>query len=57
MEEKSERSTAEKIVQIVGKEKIVSATDCATRLRLIVKEREIINKEELEKVPMVKGDF
>lgn len=57
MEEKSYKSTAEKIVHIVGKENIVSATHCATRLRLIVKDKDIINKEELEKVPMVKGIF
>lgn len=57
MEEKSYKSTAEKIVHIVGKENIVSATHCATRLRLIVKDKDIINKEELEKVPMVKGTF
>lgn len=57
MGEKSYKSTAEKIVDIVGKENIVSATHCATRLRLIVKDKDIINKEELEKVPMVKGTF
>lgn len=57
MREKSYKSTAEKIVDIVGKGNIVSATHCATRLRLIVKDKDIINKEELEKVPMVKGTF
>lgn len=57
MGENKYKSTAEQIVEIVGKENIISATHCATRLRLIVKDKDSINKEKLENVPMVKGTF
>lgn len=48
---------AEKIVEIVGKDNIVSVTHCATRLRLIVKDREAIDDKAVETVPEVKGVF
>lgn len=48
---------ARRLVEIVGRDNIISATHCATRLRLIVKDREAINEKEVEKVPMVKGTF
>lgn len=51
------RETARKITEIVGKDNIISATHCATRLRLIVKDKESIDEKKLEKVPMVKGTF
>lgn len=51
------RAVAEAIVGIVGKDNIISATHCATRLRLIVKEKDSIDEKKLEKVPMVKGTF
>lgn len=57
MGEADYRKTAEDIIRIVGKENIVSATHCATRLRLIVKDKEAINVKELEKLPIVKGTF
>lgn len=47
----------EVIEKVGGKDNIRSAAHCATRLRLIVKNREIINDEEIEKIPMVKGVF
>lgn len=48
---------AEAIVKIVGKDNIVSATHCATRLRLIVKDRDAIDDKKIEKVDEVKGVF
>ena len=57
MGEADYRKAAEDIIRIVGKENIVSATHCATRLRMIVKEKEAINVKELEKLPLVKGTF
>lgn len=48
---------ARQIAEIVGKDNIISATHCATRLRLIVKDKEAIDEKKLEKVPLVKGTF
>ena len=55
MEGKDYRKAAEDIIRIVGKDNIVSATHCATRLRLIVKDKEAIDIKKLEKLPLVKG--
>ena len=57
MEGKDKRKAAEDIIRIVGKDNIVSATHCATRLRLIVKDKEAIDIKKLEKLPLVKGTF
>ena len=57
MEGKEYRKAAEDIIRIVGKDNIVSATHCATRLRLIVKDKEAIDVKKLEKLPLVKGTF
>lgn len=57
MEGKDYRKAAEDIIRIVGKDNIVSATHCATRLRLIVKDKEAIDIKKLEKLPLVKGTF
>lgn len=57
MGEADYRKAAEDIIRIIGKENIVSATHCATRLRLIVKDKEAINVKELEKLSLVKGTF
>lgn len=51
------KAAAQQIVEIVGKDNIISATHCATRLRLIVKDRELIDEKELEKLSIVKGTF
>lgn len=51
------REAASRIVEIVGRDNILSATHCATRLRLIVKDKEKIDEKELEKLPLVKGTF
>lgn len=57
MEGKDYRKAAEDIIRIVGKDNIVSATHCATRLRLIVKDKEAIDIKKLEKLSLVKGTF
>ena len=57
MAEPNYRDIAQQIVNIVGKDNIISATHCATRLRLIVKDKDVIDGKALEKVPLVKGTF
>lgn len=52
------RKTAEEIYQYVGgKENIVSAAHCATRLRLVIGDNTKCSKEALEDVEGVKGVF
>lgn len=48
---------ARQIIEVVGKENIISATHCATRLRLTVKDKEGIDHKKMEKIPLVKGTF
>jgi len=48
---------AKKIVAVVGEDNIVSATHCATRLRLQVKDRNVIDDSQVEEVDQVKGVF
>lgn len=57
MENTNYQDIARQIVEIVGRDNIISATHCATRLRLIVKDKEAIDEKKLEKVPLVKGTF
>lgn len=52
------KEIANQIIEIVGgAENILSAAHCATRLRLIVKNREIIDDKKVEEVELVKGCF
>ncbi|HFL2474789.1 TPA: glucose PTS transporter subunit IIA [Clostridioides difficile] len=48
---------ANEIIKIIGEDNIISITHCATRLRVMVKDREIINDKKVEKVDEVKGVF
>ncbi|MBP3950435.1 sucrose-specific PTS transporter subunit IIBC [Bacillus suaedae] len=49
---------AERLVELLGgKDNIVSATHCATRLRLVIEDEGQINKEEIEELDGVKGAF
>lgn len=48
---------AEQIIELVGKDNILSVTHCATRLRIIVKDRTLIDDKQVEKVDEVKGVF
>ncbi len=51
------REIAKRLIDVVGKDNILSATHCATRLRLIVKDKSKIDEKEIEKIPLVKGTF
>lgn len=51
------KKIAEQIVDIVGRDNIISITHCATRLRMIVKDRDRIDDKKVEKVSEVKGVF
>lgn len=52
------RSTAKEVVEkIGGRENIVSAAHCATRLRLVIADNSKCNKEEIENIEGVKGVF
>ncbi len=42
---------------IGGKENIKSATHCVTRLRLILKDYDLVDKSKLSQNPLVKGQF
>lgn len=54
----TDRELAEKIVELVGgKENIVSVRHCATRLRIIVSDKEKIQTKEVENLDKVKGSF
>ena len=48
---------AKKLVAVVGEDNIVSATHCATRLRLQVRDRKAIDDSQVEQVEEVKGVF
>ena len=53
-----EYTVAEQILlHIGGKENIRSVEHCATRLRLILKDKEKINEKEIEEIDGVKGQF
>lgn len=54
----TDRELAEKIVELVGgKDNIVSVRHCATRLRIIVSDKEKIQTKEVENLDKVKGSF
>ncbi|MGL5702353.1 MAG: glucose PTS transporter subunit EIIB, partial [Cetobacterium sp.] len=57
MKEKIELKIAQSILNIVGKENILSMTHCATRLRLQVKDRESIDDSSIQEIEGVKGVF
>ncbi|MCC0682903.1 PTS beta-glucoside transporter subunit IIBCA [Clostridioides sp. ZZV14-6345] len=48
---------ANELIEIIGEDNIISITHCATRLRVMVKDREIINDKKVEKIDEVKGVF
>ncbi|HBF1770780.1 TPA: PTS transporter subunit EIIB, partial [Clostridioides difficile] len=39
---------ANELIKIIGEDNIISITHCATRLRVMVKDREIINDKKVE---------
>lgn len=48
---------AEAILEIIGKENIISVTHCATRLRLQVNNRDLIDDTAVSEIDQVKGVF
>lgn len=50
-------SIAKQIIDIIGKDNIISVTHCATRLRVMVKDRDAIDDKKVENVDEVKGVF
>lgn len=57
MVENKYQNIAQEILNVVGAENIISATHCATRLRLVVKDHESIDTKAVEKIDEVKGTF
>lgn len=54
----SEKELAQKIIELVGGESnIISVRHCATRLRLVVGDKEKIQTKEIEALDKVKGSF
>lgn len=52
------RKEAQEILTLIGgKENIISATHCITRLRLVLKDESIVNTKELDNLSCVKGFF
>ena len=52
------KKTAQSIVdEIGGSDNIVSAAHCATRLRLVIKSNDVVNKKAVEDIEGVKGVF
>ncbi|WP_181963357.1 glucose PTS transporter subunit EIIB, partial [Klebsiella pneumoniae] len=51
------KNIAVELVSIIGRDNIMSATHCATRLRLQVKDRGLIDDEKIRSVDEVKGVF
>ncbi len=48
---------ASDVIQAVGKDNLVAAAHCATRLRLVLKDDTKVDQKELNKNPDVKGTF
>ena len=50
--------TAKELTTLLGgKENVISATHCATRLRLVMKDEALIDKDAIEELEGVKGAF
>lgn len=57
MEEKYVKAAREILECMGGRDNIASAAHCATRLRLVLKDESLINKDALEEIDLVKGNF
>ena len=51
------KKVAEVVIKAVGKDNLVAAAHCATRLRLVLKDDEKVNTKLLDSDPDVKGTF
>ncbi len=54
---KYEKNAQDILEQIGGKENIITASHCVTRLRLVLKDENLVKKDELNQNPIVKGCF
>lgn len=53
-----DKELAQKIIELVGnKENIVSVRHCATRLRIVVRDKDKIQVKMIESIEKVKGSF
>ena len=58
MEKKNQfNSDAKIIIEIIGKDNIISATHCQTRLRLVLKDMKLVDIKAIDKLDSVKGTF
>lgn len=57
MEDKYVKTAQEILECMGGKDNIASAAHCATRLRLVLKNESLINKDALDDIDFVKGNF
>ena len=56
--EQSYQNAASELLRLVGgKENVISATHCATRLRLVLKDESKANVDGILKTELVKGQF
>ena len=51
------KKVAETVIEAVGRDNLVAAAHCATRLRLVLKDDTKIDQAALDKDPDVKGTF
>jgi len=52
------REDAQLLLQLVGgKENVATVSHCLTRMRFVLKDPKLANKDEIEKIPAVKGSF
>lgn len=52
------KKSAESILLAVGgKENVISTAHCATRLRLVLLNENVVDHEKLNSIDVVKGDF
>lgn len=55
---KNYSKVASKILEVLGgKENLVSAAHCATRLRVVLNNQELVDEKKLETIELVKGSF
>ena len=57
MEDKYVKTAQEILECMGGKDNIASAAHCATRLRIVLKNESLINKDALDDIDLVKGNF
>ena len=52
------KKVSSEILELIGgKENVASAAHCATRLRLVLKDENLIEKDKIENIELVKGSF